>query len=413
MPSFQYEAYTPDGRRERGQLMAETRADLVLRLKQRGLLIAAITEDDGKRISAPLNRHGIGRGLFAVKPSVAQFAQLFGELSTLVSAGIPISEAITLTAQRQKHASMVERLLTHVQDALTNGENLSTALSAQRFAVPKIVTALVTAGEARGNLGAALLEAAEHLGRRAAIEDKLRSTLIYPLILAVVAVVAVGIILAFLVPNLLPLFEGTGIKPPTVLHYASVLGIFLEAHGQAILIATCCLLIALIPVGRTHAAQRVGAKLLLKLPWFGPVLRQRNTALFARTLGTLLRSDVAMPTALDTAANVMPNPLLAVAAEAVRHSVTGGAPLSEAITRSGIFSPILIRFTSVGEQSGRLPDMLLHYADLTEKTVEQSIERFMALLAPLLTIGIGLFVGALILSVLQAIMSINQLAVGV
>jgi len=229
----------------------------------------------------------------------------------------------------------------------------------------------------------------------------------------VLAVVAVTIIIVFLVPNLLPLFEGTGVESPFILQFFASVSSILTLHWHAFATALCLCLLTLLYTLRTNTVRTFAGSLALQLPIAGELNRQRNSAIFARLLGTLLASDVAPSQALEASANVLQNQVLTKCAKEIRQTVMDGGSLSEALQDANKFCPLLSRFVSIGEATGKLDELLLHYADVTDAAdaaVARSSERLMALLTPALTITIGSLVGGLILSVLLAILSVNSLA---
>jgi general secretion pathway protein F len=163
---------------------------------------------------------------------------------------------------------------------------------------------------------------------------------------------------------------------------------------------------------RRPAVRAALDRLALALPGISALIRQGSTALFARTLGTLLRNGVSLLPALEIAASVVPSPSVRAAVTEAAERVKEGRRLADALARTGRFSEFALRFVAVGEEASKLDTMLLHLADLSAKETQRSIDRAMTLVSPVLTIGIGALIGGLFVSIVRALLSVNDLVLG-
>jgi len=405
MPRYRYTAYTPKGDILNGELEAQSNTDALSVLNQKGLHPYITEKLDG--VGEVKNRSY----LWALrnKITVQDYANFSRELATLVQAELPLDESLRLMAGHKgnkKLAKLTSTLLTHV----VAGTPLSTALQEHADNAPLMMESMIRAGEARGDLGTALSDLASFLEARIDTQSKISSALTYPIILTVTAIFTIAIIISVLVPTLLPLFEDTGAVVPPALAAGNWLSVQITEHWLAISLALLIIVLAGWKILRIEAVRRLGDRLALKLPLIGSLVTKHNLFMFARMLGTLLRNGVPLIQALQVSASVVPNRNISSLIQAAVQPVQEGQRLAEVLTQSKSIPETAISFIAIGEESSRLDDMLLHMAKLYEKETSQQLERVMTMLTPAITVMIGIVVGGLILSVMQAILGVNDLA---
>ncbi len=272
-----------------------------------------------------------------------------------------------------------------------------------------MLASLLRAGEARGCLAPTLVDLAAFFESRIEMQGKIRSALTYPTILCITALGAIAIIIGALVPAVMPIFTDSGTPPPLVLSLANQLGQAVTQQGYLIVIGIIAVSLSIGALLRLPSVRAAIDRAALALPGIGPLIRQGSTALFARTLGTLLRNGVSLLPALEIAASVVPSPAIRAAILQAAERVKEGRRLADALAHTGRFSDFALRFVAVGEEASKLDGMLLHLADLTAKETQRSIDRAMTLVSPLLTIGIGALIGGLFVFIVQALLSFNAL----
>jgi general secretion pathway protein F len=404
MPKFRYAAFTPAGLIERGEIDCSTRADSLTILSARGLVPFETAEADGPvntgRRTSILGRSGGSR--------LKIYADLTRELSTLLTADIPLDASLRLLVQQRANkrlGTLAERLLA----AITAGQSLSGAIANADPEAPAVLSSLLRAGEARGGLAPTLADLAAFFENRIETQGKIRSALTYPIILCITALGAIAIIVGALVPAVMPIFADSGMPPPLVLSLANQLGQTIAQQGYLIAIGILAIAMSVSLLVRLAAVRTAMDRLSLALPGIGPLIRQSSTALFARTLGTLLRNGVSLLPALEIAASVVPSFTLRGAVKQAAERVKEGRRLADALAQTAWFSDFALRFVAVGEEASKLDGMLLHLADLSAKETQRTIDRAMTLLSPLLTIGIGALIGGLFVFIVQALLSFNAL----
>lgn len=406
MPAFHYQAYTTAGQTVAGTVEAPSEPEAIQILNARGLLPF---KTEIERKSRTPNRGGL-RKLLTKRMQLADYARVARELSVLLNSGIPLDHALRLLVD-QAASSQLSDFANGLLESVTAGASLSEAIAQKASDAPAYITSLIRAGETRGNLGPALTDLADFLYKRAENRARIQSALTYPLVLSVTALGAVTLIIAFLVPAIMPLFEDSGVEPPRALLLALHIGEYASERWLTLAIATLLTVVAFTRLMRRERIQLAVDRMILRLPITGAMVSKANTALLAKTLGTLLRNGVALVPALRLTASVVPNRPFSMALVSAAERVREGHRLAAAVSHSPDLPQLLSRFIAIGEEASKLDEMMLHLADISQNDAERHFNRFMTLLPPLLTIVIGVLVGALILSVMQAILSVNQLVV--
>ncbi len=290
------------------------------------------------------------------------------------------------------------------------GEALSSALAAQGKAFPDYFSRLIKAGEASGALSDVLGDLAKVVERAAETRARVKSALVYPAVLLFAAAVALTVIMTVLIPTILPIFEDAGTTPPALIRVLSSVQRFVGNHGIILLAIIIAAAAGLIAFAQNAHARLAIDKLMIRVPLIGSLIERRETARLARTLSVLTRNGVPILESLHIAAGVLSNRAFVDAVTATARDVKEGGTLTAPLARSGIFPDLFLRLTAVGEKTGQIDTMQLRVAEIYEAAVERQVERLTGLITPVLTLLIGGCVGGLIISVMSAIFSVNDLA---
>jgi general secretion pathway protein F len=404
MPTFRYRAYGTDGGLTEGVVDAASLDEASETLWTQGLtpfrLIAK--EDSGTK--------WWNRELFSDAGSRrADLLAFTREFAMLNAAEIPLDDALRILreqASSPRLRSLVDSLLKEV----LNGAHLSDALQKHQKVFPAEYVAVVRAGEIGGTLGDIFVELAELLERRAEVQARIQSALIYPCMLVVLSLGTLAIIIGGLIPSIAPIFEQSRKPMPVTIQ------IMLALRDNWWAIVVCGLVIGVLAwttfkfLIRTPEAQRVFDRRKLRMPVLGVFLLQQDTARFARTLGTMLKAGVPMVQAAKSSQSVLVNRHIAAGIGQAIEEVQQGMALHRALRQETKLPPIALQMISVGEEAGKLDRMLARVALMQERQIQTSIDRFMSALTPALTVGVALMVGALIVPVMNAVLSINDLA---
>lgn len=404
MPRYRYRAYAPSGAMLSGEIAATSRESALETLVKRNEIPIDLVECE--RFTRPWWQ----RELSAPRPlPTAALAAFTRELSSLVAARLPLDEALRVITVQPMLPRRTRLLTERLARRLSEGQSLSEALRVSGGAFPRAYTRLVAAGEASGTLDQVLSGLATDLERSAVLREKALSQLLYPAILIVAALCAVVLIVTILVPAILPIFEDARAEPPSLLVLLAAFGDLISRHGGLIGILLAAIATAAVFARSSSAVRQRVDQTVLTLPIIGTIVRENDSARLARTLSALLANGVSAPEAIDITGETLTNAALAQTLTEARSAVEQGSTLTAPLAASNLFPELLIRLMRIGEETGQLPDMLARVADAYQTSVAQRLERVSNLITPVLTIGIGIFVGALVISVMSAILSVNEL----
>ncbi len=406
MGQFRYKAYDATGAPGSGEITALTRESALEVLSRRGQIPFELNESQTVPSLPWWQREVFASGRLSSE-HLATFAR---ELASLVKAEIPIDEALRIVAVQPMLPQRLRQIINSCLEHVLQGEALSAALAAQGNAFPEYFSRLVKAGEASGALTDVLGDLAKVVERAAETRSRVRSALVYPAVLLLAAAVAMTVILTVLIPTILPIFEDAGATPPALIRVLSAIQRFVSGHGVVILAALIAAISALVVMAQSPHVRLAIDQFLIRLPLIGPLIERRETARLARTLSVLTRNGVPILESLHIAAGVLSNRAFVKAVSVAANDVKEGGTLTAPLARSGIFPDLFLRLTAVGEKTGQIDTMQLRVAEIYEAAVERQVERLTSLITPVLTLLIGGCVGGLIISVMSAIFSVNDLA---
>ena len=403
--TYHYIAYTRSGALAEGRLQAASLDDAIEMLWERGLTPFETQED-----AAPASDRRWRRDLLTLrKPSRRDVASFTRELATLAKSDIPLDDALRIVSEQSGTARM-RPVIASLLEAVLDGAHLSDAMARHPEAFQDDYVNIARAGEASGDLARVFGELADLLERRLDLAGRITSALIYPSVLIVMALVSMAVIMGVLVPNLAPIFAESGRPTPVML----ALFMRIREAWPLVLTAGGAIGIAALGVGatilRSNHLRRAADRILMGLPLAGTLSAEQNVARFTRTLGSLLRTGVPMLPALGSARSVVRNRHIGSGLEASLETVRDGQSLCRALSGLPGIPRVALRMITVGEETGKLAEMLLRTAIVLEQQSQRRIERLMTLLTPALTIVIAGLIGGLILTVMNAILSVNELA---
>ncbi|MBY4678549.1 type II secretion system F family protein [Marinobacterium arenosum] len=404
MAQFYYRAVTADGEEKSGQLEAADQNAVVATLHDRGMIPLSIDTEPERSwlntdIGAQLGRKRIG------DKQVITFSQ---QLAYLLEAGIPLDRALEIMLQVTDDPA-IRTLVQPIRDGVQRGQALSGVLAEQPGVFSQFYISMVQAAEASGSMGAGLNDLVAYLESSRALRDKLVSALIYPIILLLVSAFSLLIILTYVVPQFETLFAdmGKALPLPTQIVLGMAEGV--KNYGPYALIALLLLLFYFKYLLRDAQFRYRWHGLQLRMPLFGTLRQRVETARLSRSLGTLLRGGVPMLGALRIARETLTNSVMAEAVDEAALSLKEGRHLAEPLLATGLFPSLAMQMIQVGEETGRLDEMLLKVSEVYDREVATAIQRLLTILEPALIVGLGVFIAGIIMSILVAIMSINEI----
>ena len=411
MPLYSYRAVSPAGDVSSGQLEAANESEIVDRLRDQGLLPMQIAQALGAAATGERASKPPRASWFAPKRVTRDnVLGITRELATLLRAGLPLDRALELLITLAPSLP-VAVMLQGVRDEVRGGKSLSQALDARREVFSRFYVNIVRAGEAGGALGTVLQRLAETMERTKELRESVRSALIYPTILIFVAVASVMVLLVFVVPQFQSTFAQAGKALPLPTQVVIVVGTFLRNWWWAALPAMVLAVLWFRRRGRVPSVRRVRDARLLRTPLLGDLIAKVEIARFARTLATLLANGVTLLAGLGIVKETMGNVVLSTALDGVTAKLREGKGFGRPLADTGLFPRLATQMILVGEESGRLEEMLARVADVYDREVATAVKRFLAVLEPILILSLAVMVGGIVFSILLGVMGMSDLVV--
>ncbi len=392
MAAFSYRATTMEGSVIEGVIDAPSQDVAVDRLRNAGLIpirLAAPRRTGSRRISLKSRRRDL--------------LTFTTELSALLNAGLPLDRSLNILSDISESREMkdtVQSILTSIRE----GTSFSDALRKHPRIFPTLYVNMIRAGEAGGVVGVVLEKLNEFLETSMELRDHVVSAMIYPTILGITGALSIVLLLTFVLPRFSIIFSEIGGSLPVTTQILLLVSNIIQSYwwiGAAILAG-------IVAAFRTWIRSENGREKwdAAKLKMMEDVIRKLETARFCRTLGTLLQSGISVLQAFNNSKDVIGNRIIASAIDAVAKGAKEGRGIAVPLAQANVFPALALSMIKVGEETGQLDSMLLRVANTYEKSLKESVKRFMGLLEPAMILGMGLVIGFIIVSMLMAIFSI-------
>ncbi len=405
MPAFRYTAIDPAGSVTRGEMDAPDQAAVIARLQRQGSIPVRADPAGGVRWLDLLQRD-IGRS-----PALrrGELTNTIRELSIMLGAGQDLDRALRFLVEMSPGVR-VTAVLEAVRDAVRDGSPLAAALGRQPRSFPPLLVGMVRAGEAGGTLAATLDRLALLLERERSLTSTVRSAMIYPALLVAAAVGSIILLLTQVLPQFVPLFQQNGVALPWSTQLMIDMGAAVSGYG----LYGAALVVALVLLARA-ALRRPALRIavdrgVLRVPVIGSLLREVVAARFTRTLGTLLVNGVPLIGALGIVRDAVGNTAAAAAVDATITRARGGGGLARPLGEHGLMPKRTIHLLRLGEETAQLGAMALSAAEIHEERTRLGVQRLVSLLVPVITIVMGAAIAGIVVSLLMAMLSLNDLA---
>jgi general secretion pathway protein F len=404
MGAFEYTALDSAGRSRKGVIEGDTARHVRSLLREKQLLpvtIAAVADEASRRKSGA--RFSLRRGV-----SAADLSLMTRQLATLARAGLPLEEAL-LAVSEQTERPRIQSIVLGVRAKVIEGHTLAAGLDEFPSVFPEIYRATVASGEQSGHLDAVLERLADYTESREQMRQQIMGAMLYPIVLTVMCFAIVSILLTYVVPKVVEVFEANRAKLPLATQVLVGVSGFLRNYGIWLVLAIG-LASFLVWRALQHRATRWRFhRALLRLPIVGRIVRGFNTSAFTRTLSILTASAVPVLDSLRIASEVVINLPMRDAVREAAERVREGAPIGKSLAQSRLFPPMTIHLISSGEASGQLQAMLERAALNQERELEGLLAALVGLLGPVLIVGMGLVVMGIVFAMLLPIFEMNQL----
>lgn len=399
MTSYFFKAVTSDGKLRTGTLHAASDRWVAQELRKQGLTPVYVGLEQKKSLEIKLPSFAGGK-----RRGVLFFTQ---ELSTLLNAGVPVDRALTITSELTEKASF-RLIVVDVLRVLRGGRTLADSLETHPDYFSDLYVNMVRAGEASGSLATVFDRLAEFERTRDDLRGYIISSMIYPALLSLVGLASCFILLNWVVPKFATVFEQSHMAMPLPTRMMLGASNIVHAYALPFFIVLIVFIAAMNAYIRTVKGRLWWDTLRLKIPLLGDALRKSETARFARAMGTLVQASVPLVQSIGIAGAILNNKKIAGSLEIIATGVKRGEGLAGPLKRAGQFPPLAGHLLTVGEETGRLDHMFNRMAEIYEIDTKAAIRRFTSLFEPLVILVMGVVVGALILSMLLAITSIND-----
>ena len=403
MPQFSYKAIAQDGKARNGIIDADGLELASRQLRAQGLTLL--------KLEAGSSAAGLAGDKVSGKPPSRQdILSMTSELAVLLRAGLPLDRALKVWIDMAAQPQM-NQLLNELLRAVKGGKPLSQAMQSYQQVFGTFYLSMVRAGEASGQLAQVLNRLVEYLQTAKENRDTVISALIYPAILAVVMVLSIVVMLGFVVPQFETLFEDMGDALPMITQVVISSADFIKSYGLIVLVLFAAGAAYWRKWSSTEAGKLSLHRRILKLPLAGGIIFEFEVSKFARTVGTLIGNGVSLLKAISIAIGTVDNKVIKEALEVLPPAVKAGKRMSVALEETHMFTPMVIQMIRVGEESGSLDEMMLELATVFDSHVQSGVKRGLALLEPVLILGMGFTIAIIIIAILMGILSVNDLAV--
>jgi general secretion pathway protein F len=402
---YRYTAISRAGGKLTGEMEAASRASVLEDLHQLGHLPIEVTESNGIE-----SQQGIGNSLFPDRPSSRQVTLFTRELSMLLKAGLPLDQSLGFLA-KDAESKKLSRLIGKIHGQISSGKSLHEALKAQGDAFPPIYASMVRVAEASGTLETVLERIAQGREKSQKLRSKALSEMLYPSMLVVMAICAVTIMLTFVVPRFKEMIVHAGTEVPEQARFVIAASDWLLANGRLLAISLSMLIFAIVLAWRRGVGRQQLEVLLLRLPVIGNIVRLNLTIRFCRTLGMLLENGVELPAAMKLVRDVIGNKYASEVLDQAYDALRKGRSFLDPLSQAGLFPPVVVNMLRVGEETGNLTSSFFHMAEMFEEKLETSVQRTFTIFEPLIILLVSGIIAGIIISILSAVISINDLAI--
>jgi general secretion pathway protein F len=400
MPIFRYKGYRQDGKDCTGTITADTPKAARERLKSDGILPVTLDAEDARPQNSALPWQG--------RVGLPELALATRRLATLIGASMPLFEAVATLVEQERPGEM-RSVLNRIKERLAEGKGLATALADEKPLFSDSYISMVAAGEASGALDTILERLADFLEEQEAIRSRVTTALAYPLLMAIVGSGVMLFLLAFVIPKITTVFADNRAALPLITIILIKASTIVRKGWWLLLLTVAGILVIYNRLLKRDSFLLRRDRFLLRLPLCGPLLQKLLLARFAKILGLLLASGVPVIRAMEITAEAVVNRAYRLFLGEAKTELMEGGKLSATLGRSPLFPPLLIHLIGIGEQSGTLDVMLNKAGTAFEREFDTSTTRFMALLEPVMVLGMGLAVGFVVVAVLLPIFQLNQL----
>ena len=407
MTVYYYKATDQNGKYVEGDISAPDYRGAVQKIQKLNYFPVKVSEEKkssklsaGMRLSLPIWGSPI---------PIKELMTLTQQLATLVNAGLTLDDSLS-TLIKLAETGNIKSILSGIRKKVHGGSSFADALAEHPKVFSKLYVNMIRAGEAGGILGETLSRLAMFMEKSVELKNSIRSAMVYPAILTFVGGTAVITLITFVIPQFSKLFEEMGAALPLPTQIMLGISSAIINYWPALILGILGFISALTFYIGTNKGRLRWDEILLKLPLFGPLIRKIEVSRFSLTMATLLKSGVPILQAMGIVQSIMINRVIADSVTNLKQALKRGKGLSGPLEEAGIFPPMAVHMITVGETSGSLDEMLTKVSKTYDKEVEQSIKQLISLIEPMMILIMALIIGFIVISMLLAIFSANDIS---
>ncbi|MXZ13115.1 MAG: type II secretion system protein GspF [Candidatus Dadabacteria bacterium] len=399
MPVYNYKAINDKGESVRGVISAESVKIASDKLRKGGVYLSSIKEATGsRRSSISLPWTGV---------STSELAVMTRQFSTLVSSGLPLETSL-VALYEQTDDQKLKEILSQVRSRVSEGSSLHVALEEHKNVFSDLYVSMVRAGEASGTLDVVLGRLADFLEKQQELTSKIRGAMIYPAIMFIVGLGVLVFMMTFVIPKVADIFEASNKALPFVTVVLIGASDFLRENFALILVFMAAVFFFAHRYVKTPSGRKVYDRFSLRVPVFGKMSSKVMISRFTRTLSTLLSSGIPLLESVKVSESVLGNSLYVENIKDVRVKVAEGAAFGSSLGQTGIFPPLVVRMVSVGEEAGKIEDMLSKVADMYDTEVDGMLSTLTSLLEPVMILIMGVVMGFIVFAILLPVLNLTS-----
>jgi type IV pilus assembly protein PilC len=406
MTSYKYAAKKPGGQTVEGTIQAADRNEALAELRKQKMVVLKVEQVAGKAAAAATPK--TKRSFFGQKgPKVSktELVLFTRQLATMVASGLALLEAIDVLGE-QADTPGLKAACQKLASELRSGSDLSSAMETCPKAFSPLYVSMVRAGEASGMMDIILERLADYQEASQALAREIKSAMTYPVISLTLVLGITAFLMLGVVPTFKQVFDGLGSELPALTSFVLGVSDFMRAQWLVIFGGLFGAIIGLVMFKKTEPGALIFDKLTLQAPVFGPLARKVALARFSRTFATLVRSGVPIMATLDIVSETAGNRVVSGAVDLSKDAVRNGQPLSEPLSKSKVFPPMVVRMIAIGERTGALEALLEKIAEFYDSQVKAAIKSLTSLIEPILITFMGVIVGGVVLSVFLPILDV-------
>lgn len=408
MPAFEYQVKDKDGKTKAGFQEAADVASLVANLRGQGFIIIRINEvKKSKMMSVSKGGASKKKGGKGGKVKLDDLVIFTRQMATLIGAGIPLVQALDILAD-QVEKDKLKAVLRDMHTQIQGGKSFSDSMESHKKVFSELIINMTRAGETSGSLEEILDRIATYLEKTSNLQKKVKSALMYPISVTVMAFLITFFMMAVVIPKFAVIFLGLNAALPAPTVALIAVSNFCATYWYLIIGSVVGGIFAFKQITRLPAGALAWDSFQLKMPLFGPLLLKVAVSKFSRTLATLIRSGVPILASLEIVARTSGNRRLEVVITSLMDSVKKGESISGPLSRSGVFPSMVVRMIAIGEETGELEDMLTKIADFYESEVDTAVDGLTSLIEPLVIAFLGIVVGGIVVALFLPILTLSS-----